>query len=123
MAIQFTVFPNSGIRIGMISQGEDLNLTSPSLPYCERDVIKYPQGLSSILLNASHKETDNLGLVHRNVPVPPPENNVLITIALKRSKIEQLKHWITIQSKKDNELASTGPVDLSTFVLTCAFMR
>ncbi|TXG55260.1 hypothetical protein EZV62_020516 [Acer yangbiense] len=78
MAIQFIVFPNSGISIG----------------------IRLVRG-----------------------DVPPPENNVLITIVLKRSKIEQLKHWITIQSKKDNQLASSGPVGLSTFVVTYCIER
>ncbi|KAL5861218.1 hypothetical protein ACOSQ3_002528 [Xanthoceras sorbifolium] len=138
MAIQFTVFPNSGISIGVTfnhvaadgrsvqhfmkswaaihrSQREDL--TSFSLPYCKRDVIKDTQGLSSVLL----KDLRNINTedhLLRDFGGDVLADNVLTTFTMKRAKIEQMKRWITTHSENDDEL---GQVHMSTYVVTCAF--
>ncbi|TXG55259.1 hypothetical protein EZV62_020515 [Acer yangbiense] len=134
MAIQFTVFPNSGISIGLtlnhlaadatsfyhfikcwtwIHRSQTEDLTSVSLPYCKKDVIQDPYGIKSIYLKDIRSWGD-LGPVGEVDP-----GNVLITSIVKRAKIEQLKHLVTTQSKANGELLQ---MRMSTFVVTCAFM-
>ncbi|KAK2650974.1 hypothetical protein Ddye_018463 [Dipteronia dyeriana] len=136
MAIQFTVFPNSGISIGLtfnhvVTDGRSLqhfmnswafihrsheeDFTSLSLPYYKRDVIKDTQGFTSIIVKDLRNGGKDLDVVGE-VSTP---NNVLITFMIKRAKTEQLKHSITTQSKLVDELRQ---VHMSTYVVTCAFM-
>ncbi|KAI9177427.1 hypothetical protein LWI28_015114 [Acer negundo] len=134
MAIQITVFPNSGISIGLtlnhlaadatsfyhfikcwtwIHRSQTENLTSVSLPYCNKDVIQDPRGIKSIYW----KEIRSWGDLGPVGEVDP--GNVLITSIVKRAKIEQLKHLVTTQNKANGELLQ---MRMSTFVVTCAFM-
>ncbi|KAK1568342.1 hypothetical protein Q3G72_023355 [Acer saccharum] len=133
MAIQFTVFPNSGISIGMTfnhvaADGRSFNhfmkfwasvnsskaedLTSLSLPYHNKDIVKDTNGLSSMFLEQSRSwGTSSV--------VNDPSGNLLVTLVINREKIEQLKHWIATQSENDQELAQ---IRITTYVVTCAFM-
>ncbi|TXG55270.1 hypothetical protein EZV62_020526 [Acer yangbiense] len=128
MAIQFTVFPNSGISIGMTfnhvaADGRSFNhfmkfwasvnsskaedLTSLSLPYHNKDIVKDTNGLSSIFLEQSRSwGTSSV--------VNDPSGNLLVTLVINREKIEQLKHWIATQSENDEELAQ---IRITTYVL------
>ncbi|KAH7576843.1 hypothetical protein JRO89_XS01G0161100 [Xanthoceras sorbifolium] len=134
MAIQFTVFPNKGISIGLTfnhmaadgrsfnhfmkfwasvhrSKSEDLN--SLSLPYHNKDIVKDPNGLSSIFLKDSRTwEISPVG--------DDPSDNLLVTFVIDRAKIEQLKQYcVATLSKNGEELAQ---VRITTYVVTCAFM-
>ncbi|KAK2650955.1 hypothetical protein Ddye_018444 [Dipteronia dyeriana] len=133
MAIQFTVFPNSGISIGLTlnhvaadgrsfnhflkfwasvnrSKAEDLTLLS--LPYHNKDIVKDPNGLTSIFLKDSRSwENSSVG--------NDPSGNLLVTMVINREKIEQLKRWIATRSENDQELAQ---IRITTYVVTCAFM-
>ncbi|KAH7576846.1 hypothetical protein ACOSP7_002502 [Xanthoceras sorbifolium] len=134
MAIQFTVFPNSGISIGVtfnhvaadgrsinhfmkfwasIHRSQGLGLTSLSSPYHNKNIIEDPNGLSSILLKEFRSWED------LNLAGDVPADNVLITLVIKPVKIEQLKNWVTTQCKNNNELAH---IRISTFVVVCAYM-
>ncbi|TXG55258.1 hypothetical protein EZV62_020514 [Acer yangbiense] len=109
MAVQFTVFPNSGISVGVtfnhvaadgrsishfmkfwasVHRSNGLDLTSLSLPYHNKNIIKDPNGLSSILLK-DFRSWEDLGVAGDHVPV----DNILITLVMKRVKIEQLKDY------------------------------
>ncbi|KAK4846760.1 hypothetical protein QYF36_021675 [Acer negundo] len=135
MAVQFTVFPNSGISVGVtlnhvaadgrsishfmkfwasVHRSNDLDLTSLSLPYHNKNIIKDPNGLFSILLK-DFRSWEDLGVAGDHVPV----DNILITLVIKRLKIEQLKSCVTTQFKHDDELAH---ILISTFVIVCAYM-
>ncbi|KAJ4717359.1 putative Anthocyanin 5-aromatic acyltransferase [Melia azedarach] len=138
MALQFTVFPNSGVSIGiscnhvaadgrsfyhfMKSWASIHRSESFSLPYHNRDVIKDPHGrdLFSIFMN---------DIMKWEISPPPgpatdiPEDNVRLTLVLSRAQIEKLKESITAQIRNDNEQArEVQPLHMSTFVATCAFM-
>ncbi|TXG55266.1 hypothetical protein EZV62_020522 [Acer yangbiense] len=134
MAIQITVFPNSGISIGLtfnhvaadgrsfnhfmkfwasVNRSKSEDLTSLSLPYHNKDLVKDPKGLSSIFLKHSCSSGNNY------VENDDPSGNVLVTLVINREKIEQLKHWIATQSENDQELSQ---IRITTYVVTCAFM-
>ncbi|KAJ4729914.1 putative Anthocyanin 5-aromatic acyltransferase [Melia azedarach] len=135
MAVQVTVFPNSGISIGVTfihvaADGSSFNhfmkswtsiyksgggdLTSLSLPYHNKDLIKDPDGLSSAFLKAWWN-WENLGSA-----ATVPEDNVRVTLVLNRGQIEKLKQLVmSTRSISDDE---TGPLRVSTYAVTCAFM-
>ncbi|KAL5789580.1 hypothetical protein ACOSQ2_004468 [Xanthoceras sorbifolium] len=141
MAILFTVFPNSGISVGVTfnhavvdgrsfnhflkfwasmnrSQGEDF--TSLSLPLHNKDITEDPDGLSSIYLEEL-RTLHNLNLIGDH-QVPP--DNVLITLVLKQTKIKQLKHWIATadDGQQLSEIYDNEEIRISTFAIACAFM-
>ncbi|KAL5854480.1 hypothetical protein ACOSQ3_004291 [Xanthoceras sorbifolium] len=139
MAIQFTVFPNSGISVGITlnhtaadgrsfnhflkfwasmnrSRGEDL--TSLSLPLHNKDMIEDPDRLSSISLQELRK-LENLN-TSGNHQVPP--DNVLITLVLKQTKIKQLKHWIATADNQQQSKIYDDEIRISTFTVACAFI-
>ncbi|TXG55267.1 hypothetical protein EZV62_020523 [Acer yangbiense] len=134
MAIQFTIFPNSGISIGLtfnhvVADGRSFNhfmkfwasvhkskaedLTSISLPYHNKDIVKDPNGISSLFLKHSRSSGDNY------VENDDPSDNVLVTLVINREKIEQLKHWIATKIENDQE---SSQIRITTFVVICAFM-
>ncbi|KAH7529552.1 hypothetical protein JRO89_XSUnG0028000 [Xanthoceras sorbifolium] len=132
MAIQFTVFPDKGVSIGItynhaaadarsfhhfvkvwasVHKSTAVDLSSLSLPYHNKDIVKDPNGLSSIFLKDFRSwENSSVG--------NDPSNNLLVTLVINREKIEQMKHWVESQSKNDDELAQ---IRITTFVVTCAF--
>ncbi|KAL5854474.1 hypothetical protein ACOSQ4_004276 [Xanthoceras sorbifolium] len=139
MAIQFTVFPNSGISVGVTlnhaaadgrsfnhflkfwasmnrSRGE--NLTSLSLPLHNKDIIEDPHGLSSIYLEDLRK-FGNLNPIGDH-QVPP--DNVLTTLVLKQTKIKQLKHWIATADNQQQSKINDEEIRISTYAVACAFM-
>ncbi|KAK9284570.1 hypothetical protein L1049_023745 [Liquidambar formosana] len=141
LALQITIFPNSGICIGITSshvvadgrtsihfmkswasifrsQG-DLSCIEKSLPFYDRSVIEDPKGLQTIFLNQywswwpSTKEGTTAPI---SVPI---EGKIRATFVMGRHDIEKLKQWISTQCKNLNE---SQPLHLSTFVVTCAFI-
>ncbi|XP_031277404.1 coumaroyl-CoA:anthocyanidin 3-O-glucoside-6''-O-coumaroyltransferase 1-like [Pistacia vera] len=136
MALQITIFPNSGISLGITfnhvaADGRSFNhfikswasiyrsggeaLTSLSLPYHNKDVVKDPGELASTNLK------DLLIWDYSNPSETVPEDNVRITLVLSRARIEKLKEWVKNQSRNKND-PELGPIRLSTYVVTCAFM-
>ncbi|KAK1567788.1 hypothetical protein Q3G72_016624 [Acer saccharum] len=140
MAVQFTVFANSGISVGVTSnhvvgdgrsinhfmkswasihkspQGDhDLITTSSlSLPYCSKNIIEDSDGITSNIL----KDIQSIGDSGLSGEAPDDDDHVLITLVLKRPEIEKLKHCVkTTQSK--NELDQQ--IHISSFAVTCAF--
>ncbi|KAI9162625.1 hypothetical protein LWI28_029045 [Acer negundo] len=140
MAVQFTVFANSGFSVGVTSnhvagdgrsinhfmkswasihkspQGDhDLITTSSlSLPYCSKDIIEDSDLIASNIL----KGIQSIGDPGLSGDVPD-HDHVLIPLVLKRAEIEKLKHFVkTTQSK--NELDQQ--IFISSFAVTCAFM-
>ncbi|KAK1567009.1 hypothetical protein Q3G72_007188 [Acer saccharum] len=133
LAIQFTVFPNPAISIGLklnhvAADGRSFNhflkfwasvhrskaedLTFLSLPYHNKNIVKDPNGLSSILLKDCRSwENSSVG--------NDPSGNLLVTLVINREKTEQLQCWIATQSENDQELAQ---IRITTYVVTCAFM-
>ncbi|KAK9285953.1 hypothetical protein L1049_025155 [Liquidambar formosana] len=141
LALQVTIFPNSGICIGITfhhvaadgmtsnhfmktwasifrSKG-DLSCIEKSLPFYNRSAIKDSKGLETILLNewwttsrSSWKEDTTISNT-----TSLPEDKLRATFVLGRHDIERLKQWISTQCKNHNE---TQPFHISTFVVTCA---
>ncbi|KAH7575840.1 hypothetical protein JRO89_XS02G0230700 [Xanthoceras sorbifolium] len=105
MAIQFTVFPNSGISVGV------------TLNHAAADG-KNPHGLSSIYLDDLRK-FGNLNPIGDH-QVPP--DNVLTTLVLKQTKIKQLKHWIATADNQQQSKINDEEIRISTFAVACAFM-
>ncbi|XVF29438.1 hypothetical protein REPUB_Repub15cG0121000 [Reevesia pubescens] len=133
MAIQVTIFPKSGISIGVtfnhvaadgrafihfmkswasvnVSQG-DLSLLNKSLPDYNRDLIKDPMGLASIFMKDKWDWEDMDSI---------PSNKLRVTVVIKRSQVELLKKWVRNKLMEENESDST--LRMSTFVVTCAYM-
>lgn len=141
MAIQVTVFPNSGISIGVTSihvaaDGSSFNhfmkswasihksvtvsesLPPLSLPCHDRNVIKDPNGLLlSIYLKdwrSVHNSDAPAPAIDENVQV----DNVRVTLVLSRDQIDKLKQRVSAQIRSDDE----SPSRVSTFVVTSALM-
>ncbi|GAV64706.1 Transferase domain-containing protein, partial [Cephalotus follicularis] len=141
LAVQVTVFPFSGVCIGVEfshvaadgrafnhfmkswasicrSNGNSLTYVDNWLPAHGRDQIEDPQGIESILLKdwwdwASNWEEDK-----------SPINDVLAdkvraTLVLGRGQIERLKLWVSLNCMNHNE---QGQAHLSTFVVTCSLI-
>jgi len=141
LAIQVTLFPNSGIcvavtcrhvidgRIGSLfmkswasifkAGGHDSSCLDNSLrPFYDRDVIKDPNGVMAVFLEEyfvrmRSKWKKDIG----NADVFSGNDNVKATYVLNRANIESLKQ----RCEKDNESSST-PQHFSSFVITCAFI-
>lgn len=141
MAIQVTVFPNSGISIGVTfihvaADGSSFNhfmkswasihksvtvsqnLTSLSLPCHDKDVIKDPNGLLLSIYLKDWRSAEN-----SDAPAPAADenvhvDNVRVTLVLSRDQIDELKQRVTAQIRNDNE----SPSRVSTFVVTSALM-
>ncbi|KAK2650964.1 hypothetical protein Ddye_018453 [Dipteronia dyeriana] len=139
LALQFTVFANSGFSVGVTSnhmagngrsinhfmkswasihksqqKGQDLITRSLSLPYCSRDIIEDSNGIASNIL----KGIQSIGDSGFSGDVPDDGDHVLITLVLKRAEIEKLKHCVKTTRSK-NELDQQ--IHISSFAVTCAF--
>ncbi|EOX99282.1 HXXXD-type acyl-transferase family protein, putative [Theobroma cacao] len=143
LALQVTVFPNSGICIGatfchvaadgrsfnhfmkawasiLRSGGNSAACLEKSVPFLERNVIreKDSRGLESILMTewwswASDWEEDK---------VPAHDilaNKVRATFVMGRGDIDRLKRCVLIRCLKQNE---SEQLRASTFVVSCAFV-
>ncbi|PON88628.1 Transferase [Trema orientale] len=143
MALQVTVFPNSGISIGVTfchvaadgrafhhfmkswasvcKSNGDLRCIEKSAPFRGRDSIKIPAEVELDVLKdfwdwASVKNEDQ-------GPVDLATNNKLAgkvraTFVLGQAQIEGLKHWVMNQCNEE-ELEA---LHISTFVVTCALL-
>nr|XP_043617596.1 malonyl-coenzyme A:anthocyanin 3-O-glucoside-6''-O-malonyltransferase-like [Erigeron canadensis] len=116
-SIQVTIFPNSGITIGltnhhvlcdaktrydflmawtsiMKSGTDELFLASQSLPCYDR-VIKYPNSLDETVLSLPQIQAlDETYKAHQLVPLP---DKVRATVVLTRSQINRVKKWLLVQ--------------------------
>ncbi|KAJ0447940.1 putative transferase [Helianthus annuus] len=133
-SIQVTIFPNSGITIGLSNHhslcdartrynflmgwtsiakhgSDELFLASGSLPFYDR-VINYPDSLDEMLLSLPPiRNIDENYKVQQLVPQP---DKVRSTIVLTRSQITWLKKWLLVQ------LPTLKYV--SSFVVGCGFV-
>ncbi|GAV85812.1 Transferase domain-containing protein [Cephalotus follicularis] len=138
LAVQVTVFPFSGVCIGVEfshvaadgsafnhfmkswasicrSKGNSLIYVDKWLPSFGRDQIEDPQGLESILLKdwwdwSSTREEDK-GPINEGLT-----DKVRATFVLGKAQIERLKNWVSSHCMNNNE------VRLSTFAVTCALI-
>ncbi|KAF3437296.1 hypothetical protein FNV43_RR20049 [Rhamnella rubrinervis] len=143
LAIQVTVFPNSGICIGLsyhhvladartfnnflktwaafssTSLGGDsyLSTIKSTLPSYDRRVIVDAHGLESIFLEEWWKK--KRARSSRKAANDVAINMVRATFVVYPRDMEMIKSWILAQCEKKNE---AHPVHLSPYVLTCAFI-
>ncbi|KAI3818930.1 hypothetical protein L1987_12751 [Smallanthus sonchifolius] len=116
-SIQITIFPNSGITIGLTNHHslcdartrhdflmawtsvakhgtDELFLATRSLPFYDR-VIQYPKSLDDMFLRLPLFRT-----LDENFKVPelaPQSDKVRFTLVLTRSQINRLKKWVLVQ--------------------------
>ncbi|EXB94480.1 Malonyl-coenzyme A:anthocyanin 3-O-glucoside-6''-O-malonyltransferase [Morus notabilis] len=148
MALQLTVFPDSGICIGVrfnhvVADGKTLHHFLKSwalicktggdstllaqelrLPSHDRATIKGPHGQELAFLNtwwslASTWKNDNDDDDEKSVLDCRNIDNVRATFVLPRARIEKLKHWLTNQLSKDENSTS---FHMSSYVATCALI-
>ncbi|KAJ4980154.1 hypothetical protein NE237_010934 [Protea cynaroides] len=137
-AIQVTVFPNSGISIGitihhtimdgravthfmkiwaLISRLGDASQSNESLPFLDRTVIKDPNGIEEAYLKelarfmGSETESGNRRLRVMDIKLEP--DMVRSTFELNPINVGRIKEWILGEK--------TQSIHLSTFVATCAY--
>lgn len=135
MALQVTVFPNSGFCIGItthhavldgktsisfvkswaqVCKTESLCLGPELAPFYDRSVIEDPAGLDSIYANEwlTHRGPNNRSLMFWERPVLP--DVVRGTFELTRQDIEKLK-------KSVGEQVKGSKVRTSTFAILCGY--
>jgi hypothetical protein len=138
LAIQVTLFPNSGICVAVTNRhvidgrirslfmkswasifkagGHDSSCLDNSLrPFYDRDVIKDPNGIEAVFLEEYFRMRSSWKKDIGSTPVFDGEN-VAATYVLNPPTIESLKQ----RCEKDNE--SSNPQHFSSFVVTCAFI-
>ncbi|CAJ1956464.1 unnamed protein product [Sphenostylis stenocarpa] len=141
MAIQVTVFPNSGFSIcltfnHLAGDGKSLHHfvkfwaslckaggdfasleTSLPLPSHEKDKVLDPKGLKLIYFQElEHGESQSMefsGLV-RDLST----NKVRFTVVLTRQQIEKLKKWVSLKCASYD----SGLLHISSFVVTCSLI-
>ncbi|MED6187162.1 hypothetical protein PIB30_073845 [Stylosanthes scabra] len=133
MAIQLTIFPNSGFAIcshfsHVVVDGKGFHHfmkfwasvcscgykeNTVALPFHDRDMIKDPDGLKHIFLepvwNLPRESFMSLG---HNVP----SDNVRRTFVLRRDQVDNLKKYVSTESQRHG----IEILHLSTFVVTCS---
>lgn len=142
LALKITIFPNSGICIGItnlhvvdgwtslnfmkswasiVSAGGESIMTrlEKFLPYYDRDVIKDINGVEAILMNEYFglRSTWKDSILGNTIALPL--HHVQATFVLSRAQIQSLKKWLLAQRKNEN---GSTPQHLSRFVVTCAFI-
>ncbi|PRQ58373.1 putative transferase [Rosa chinensis] len=138
VALQLTVFPNSGICIGInflhaltdgsslhhfmkswasvcLSQGVKALTSTP--PSHNRGLIKDPCGLENKFLAAWRSWTPIPWELHMNPFHPSLTENVRTTFVLSRPKIDRLKQWV---SSLFSAVHGSKPPHMSSFVVICA---
>ncbi|KAK8493684.1 hypothetical protein V6N13_046665 [Hibiscus sabdariffa] len=141
LALQVTVFPNSGISIGVtfhhvVADGRSFNHfmkswasifrsdgnSAPATPFLERSAVqeKDPCGIESVFLNAwwsraSDREDHIKEQVHRDVFA----DKVRATFIISRADIERLKHSVLNRYMEKCGAEQPRP-RTSTFAVACA---
>ncbi|KAF6163246.1 hypothetical protein GIB67_025110 [Kingdonia uniflora] len=145
LALQVTIFPNSGICIGIninhvVADGKSSNhfmkswasvcglgrgnasLVLKSLPVYDRTSINDPKGVVMSFL----KEMETLKISRECLILPHPFkipiDKVLATFVMGQPEIERLKKWITKRIIKKNKQVTELSFNLSAFVVTCAYV-
>ncbi|GLT34902.1 hypothetical protein SLA2020_093910 [Shorea laevis] len=132
MAVRVTVFPNSGVSIGItfshaVADGRafahfmkswasiyraqgDLTSLNGSLPIYNRDLIGDPGGLASIFTKDvwDWEDLSSISL-----------QQLRITTVISRSQIEILKNWVRNKNATESQ---PEQLRLSAFIVTCAYM-
>ncbi|KAJ4971218.1 hypothetical protein NE237_004317 [Protea cynaroides] len=143
LAIQVTVFPNTGFCIGVtfqhsifdgrafshfmrtwasISKLGTASLPPESLPVLDRTAIKDQAGFTKIFLDeldrfmGSELESGNRRLRVMDVQLQP--NMVRATFTINDASSRRLKEWVFSQYKKDDQTKTIPP---SRFVAICAY--
>lgn len=141
LAVQITVFPNSGICIGLAyhhvaadgrtfnnfmktwasfcSHGDSFSIKS--LPSFDRKVIVDSHGLEGIFLKEWWKRKSSEHIVAGNGAANNASLSDMVraTFVVGSTDMERIKKWIIAECKKDNVPL---PIHLSAYVLTCAFI-
>ncbi|KAF9588954.1 hypothetical protein IFM89_017633 [Coptis chinensis] len=140
--LQITLFPDSGICIGITynhmamdgrsanhfmktwaslcrSQG-DTSLVTESLPFHDRTMVKDRNGIELVYLKdletmGMTKETCNI-LKIPDVPIDKAQGTFVISC----SEIEKLRQWVSTRIQKDNQ--TIPAFHLSTFILISAYV-
>ncbi|XP_010261004.1 PREDICTED: malonyl-coenzyme A:anthocyanin 3-O-glucoside-6''-O-malonyltransferase-like [Nelumbo nucifera] len=141
LALQVTVFPNSGFCIGITSShvvadgrslfhfirswasicslGGDLSPLSGSLPFYDRTVIKDPDGLlKKIYLQeiAGFKFVVSSSEQGAELPV----ERLQATFLVNRTDVDRLKQWLLAHCNDNETQIQKSPLPFSTFVVICA---
>lgn len=139
LAVQITVFPSSGICIGLAYQhvaadGRTFNnfmktwasfcgfgdsFSIKSLPCFDRRVILDSHGLEGVFLKEWRKPRSSKDTVAGNEANASLSDMVRATFVVGSTDMERIKTWIIAQCKKNNVPL---PIHLSAYVLTCAFI-
>ncbi|XP_042487211.1 malonyl-coenzyme A:anthocyanin 3-O-glucoside-6''-O-malonyltransferase-like [Macadamia integrifolia] len=143
LALQVTVFPNSGICIGVtashvaldartlvhfmkswatISRSGVVSLSPVSLPFLDRNVINDQKELKTIYLNEIKKIRGTIEQKSSKVSNNPmvPSDMVQATFVMNQNDVEQLRQWILAIRKKDENQTSITTSHLSTYTIICA---
>ena len=141
LAVQITVFPNSGISIGLAyhhvaADGRTFNnfmktwasfcshgdsfFSIKSSPSFDRTVIVDSHGLEGIFLKEWWKRKSSKDIVAGNGAADASLSDMVrATFVVGSTDMERIKTWIIAECKKDNVPL---PIHLSAYVLTCAFI-
>lgn len=140
LSVQATVFPNSGICIGLAynhvaADGRTFNnfmktwasfyrfgdsFSIKSLPCFDRKVIVDSHGLEGIFLNEWWKRRYSKDIVAGNeANIASLSDMVRATFVVGSTDMERIKTWIIAECKKNNV---SLPIHMSAYVLTCAFI-
>ncbi|KAF6163226.1 hypothetical protein GIB67_025090 [Kingdonia uniflora] len=145
-ALQVTIFPNSGLCIGItISHavadrkssnhfmkswtsvcrlgGKDTSLILESLPVYDRTMIMDPKGIAISTL----KDMEMINISKQRL-IPPikaftdPVEKFLASFVMGQSEIDRLKKWAREQIIEKNKQTMEPPPNFSSFVVTCAYV-
>ncbi|KAF6150522.1 hypothetical protein GIB67_030323 [Kingdonia uniflora] len=145
LALQVTIFPNSGICIGITLNhvvadgksfnhflkswtsvcrlgGKDTSLILESLPVCDRTMIMDPKEFTISAL----KDMEMINISRQSL-IPPtklftdPVDKVLATFVMGQSEIDRLKKWARERIIEMNKQTTEPPPNFSSFVVTCAY--
>ncbi|XP_010247206.1 PREDICTED: phenolic glucoside malonyltransferase 2-like [Nelumbo nucifera] len=143
LALQITVFPNSGISFGFsfhhsIADARTLthfinswasicklgkpSLSTESLPLYDRTLIKDPKGIEKIFMNQLaifFRSESGERRLSKVANYSRASNAVRTTFQLSRADVARLKERILAQHKKDKR---SQPPRLSTFTVVCAYV-
>ncbi|KAF6163901.1 hypothetical protein GIB67_024756 [Kingdonia uniflora] len=140
LALQVTIFPNSGICIGItishaVADGKSSNhfmkswasiyksgSILESCPVYDRTMITDPKEMVTAYL----KEYEAFNISRQNLILPNTFTSridkVLATFVMGQSEIERLKKWAAKWTTEKNKKTTETPLNLSAFVVTCAYV-
>ncbi|KAL5992243.1 hypothetical protein ACLOJK_013159 [Asimina triloba] len=135
LAVQVTVFPESGICLGtsvhhVVADGTSSihfmkswasicrlgaeNSSHISAPSHDRSVLAHLDGLKRLIL----EQMGSIKIDHIAKSIKPPGNMELATLVMRRADIEKLRQRVVAQQAEDGR----KPLRCSSFVLTCAYV-